>query len=217
ERVVKLLERNTKQQFPFITGKPGYKPQAETITAWTDYIRKQWPNESATALGGTADLEQLHATLAQVAWNKGDAARGQQFYEKRGCTQCHGGRSALGPDLAGVAERFSREDLFTAILLPSRDVPARYQTTMIVSKDGKSFSGMVVYESVDGLLLRNALQQTFRIEAADIDERRASPVSLMPTGLLKDLTSADYADLYAYIASLGKRSTTVSATEPKRP
>src|SRR5262249_14638443 len=159
---------NTQQKFPFITGKPGYKPQTEAITAWTNYIRKQWPNESATALGGTADLEQMHAILTQAAWDKGDRERGRLLYEKRGCTQCHGGRSALGPDLAGVADRFSREDLFTAILLPSRDVSARYQTTMIVTKDGKSFSGMIVYESVDGLLLRNALQQTFRIETSDI-------------------------------------------------
>ncbi len=217
ERVVKLLERNTQQKFPFVTGKPGYKPQAEAIAKWTDHIRGKWPKESAVSLGGTADLEQMHAVLAQVSWDKGDRERGQALYEKRGCTQCHGGRSALGPDLAGVADRFSREDFFTAILLPSRDVSARYQTTMITTKAGKSFSGMIVYESVDGLLLRNALQQTFRIETIEIDERRLSPVSLMPTGLLKDLTPADYADLYAYVVSLGRRSTAVSAAEPKRP
>lgn len=217
ERIVKLLERNTQQKFPFVTGKPGYKPQAEAITAWTDYVRKQWPTESAAAIGGTAELEQMQAILAQVDWKQGDRERGRLLYEKRGCTQCHGGRSALGPDLTGAADRFSRGDLFTAILLPSRDVSARYQTTMIVTKDGKSFSGMIVYESVDGLLLRNALQQTFRIEAPDIDERRLSPVSLMPTGLLKDLTAADYADLYAYLASLGKPAMTVGAAEAKRP
>ncbi len=217
ERVVKLLERNTRQRFPFVTGKPGYKPQPEPIAAWTDFIRKQWPKEAAGALGSDADLEQMQSILAKAPWTSGDRERGRLLYEKRGCTQCHGGRSALGPDLAGVADRFSRSDFFTAILLPSRDVSARYQTTMITTKEGKSFSGMIVYESIDGLLLRNALQQTFRIEANDIEERRLSPVSLMPAGLLKDLTPADYADLYAYVVSLGRRTAAVTSTESKQP
>ncbi len=217
ERVVKLLERNTRQKIPFVTGKPGYKPQPDAITAWTDSIRKQWPKEAAGAFGSEADLEQMQAVLAIAPWTTGDGERGRLLYEKRGCIQCHGGRSALGPDLAGAADRFSRNDFFTAILMPSRDVSARYQTTMITTKEGKSFSGMIVYESIDGLLLRNALQQTFRIEANNIDERRLSPVSLMPAGLLKDLTPGDYADLYAYVVSLGRRAATVSSTGSPQP
>lgn len=212
ERVVKLLEKNTGQRFPFVTGKGGYKPQPDTLTAWTDYIRQQWPKDAAGSLGSDADLEQMQAILKSVVWSSGDRERGRLLYEKRGCIQCHGGRSALGPDLAGVADRFSRDDFFTAILLPSRDVSARYQTTMITTKEGKSFSGMIVYESIDGLLLRNALQQTFRIESSDIEERRLLPVSLMPAGLLKDLSSTDYADLYAYVVSLGRRAAVVSPT-----
>ncbi len=214
ERVVKLLERNTQQKFAFITGKSGYKPQPDAISAWTDYIRKQWPKDAAGALGSDADIEQMQSILTKAPWANGDRERGRLLYEKRGCTQCHGGRSALGPDLTGAADRFSRNDFFTAILLPSRDVSARYQTTMITTKSGKAFSGMIVYESVDGLLLRNALQQTFRIEANDIDERRLSPVSLMPTGLLKDLTPNDYADLYAYVQSLGRRMAAVGSKQP---
>ena len=117
----------------------------------------------------------------------------------------------LGPDLNGVAKRFSREDLFAAIVDPNRDVSARYQTTIIQTKGGKSYSGMVFYEAVDGLLLRNATQQTFRIETADIDERRQSPVSLMPAGLLKGLPPSDYADLYAYLITLGSETAATSA------
>jgi putative membrane-bound dehydrogenase-like protein len=207
ERVIALLERNTGQQFPFVTGKPGYRPQRETIAAWTDWIERQWPAATASALGSTeSELVQLKTMLSRVNWATGDAGRGAQLYEKRACTQCHGGRNALGPDLSGIAGRFSREDLFVAIAIPSRDVSARYQTTIIQTRDGRTFSGLIVYEAVDGLLLRNAQHQTFRIETADIEERRQSPVSLMPVGLLKDLTPADYADLYAYLATLGRTS-----------
>jgi hypothetical protein len=41
ETVVKLLERNTKQSFPFVTGKAGHRPQPETIAAWTNWCSKE--------------------------------------------------------------------------------------------------------------------------------------------------------------------------------
>lgn len=215
ERVVKLLERNTGQQIAFISGMDGYRPQPETIRGWTEWLQQKWPDAVGDAMGSeTADLAQLQKQLQAVDWSKGNVQRGAQLFEKRACAQCHGGRSALGPDLAGVAGRFSRDDLFTAIVLPSRDVSARYQTTIIESKSGKTYAGLIVYESIDGLLLRNGSQQTFRVETTDIEERHQSPVSLMPAGLLKDLGNQDYADLYAYLQSLGKSRSAVAETAP---
>jgi putative heme-binding domain-containing protein len=75
------------------------------------------------------------------------------------------------------------------------------------------YSGLIVYESVDGLLLRNATNQTFRIETREIVSRTRSPVSLMPNGLLKDLTPQDYADLYAYLRTLGAPPITAEQTK----
>jgi putative membrane-bound dehydrogenase-like protein len=205
ERVVKLLERNTNQKLVFDYGPTGYKPQTEAVAAWSDWVHKQYPDAAAAALGAVqSDLALTKLMMAKADWTAGDPTRGALLYNKRACMQCHGGRTALGPDLTGVTGRFSKEDLFTAIVAPSRDVSARYQTTIIATKDGKSFSGLIVYEAVDGLLLRNATHQTFRIETSQIEERRKSPVSLMPAGLMKDATPADYADLYAYLATLGK-------------
>ena len=75
---------------------------------------------------------------------------------------------------------------------------------MAVTADGKVYTGLVIYESVDGIILRNATNQTFRLETADIEVQRKLPQSLMPPGLLKDATSQDLADLNAYLQSLGK-------------
>ena len=61
----------------------------------------------------------------------------------------------------------------------------------------------MIYESVDGFILRNGTGQTFRLETSQVEEKRKSPVSLMPAGLLKDLSPQDYADLYAHLQSLG--------------
>lgn len=214
ERVVALLERNNGKSFPFQTGKAGHKAQPETIKQWTKWIEGQFPNEAATELNADQrELDQLKSILSAADWAAGDVDKGAELFTRRSCRQCHNGRSALGPDLGGVASRFSRDDLFTAIVIPSRDVSTRYQTTVVETKDGKTYSGLVVYESVDGFLLRNSTGQTFRIEASQVESKRKSPVSLMPAGLLNGLTSRDYADLNAYLKSISNAQTAASTKE----
>jgi putative membrane-bound dehydrogenase-like protein len=212
DRVVQLLRRNSQREFGFAFLVDGALPvgtteadQRAAIDRWTDWVVKEFPNDAVQLReGGGTDASTLRQTLALADWASGDAARGRAFFEKRSCAQCHGGRQALGPDLSGVAGRFSRDDLFTAIVDPNRDVSNRYQTTMIETTDGKVFSGLIIYESVDGLILRNSTNQTFRVATRDIEFRRQLPQSLMPTGLLKDATPENLADLYAYLRSLSE-------------
>jgi putative heme-binding domain-containing protein len=214
ERVVKLLERNSGEKFEFIFGTAGYLPQAESVEKWTEWVVKKYPEEAARQLGGGgADLAALRERLASIGWESADIERGHKLFTIRGCAQCHGGGKGLGPDLAGVTGRFSRDDLFIAIALPNRDVSPRYQTTLVETKAGKIYTGLIVYESVEGLLLRNGTNQTFRIDAPDIESQRNLPTSLMPEGLLKDLTDQDLADLYAYLRTLAARTAALDPDE----
>jgi putative heme-binding domain-containing protein len=207
EQVVNLLRRNTGRNFGFQFGTKGSRPQMEVIGKWTAWISRKYPDEATRQLGAAgAEAARLKQRLAKIDGIQGDAARGGKLFQARSCSHCHGGRRALGPDLAGVARRFSREDLFTAIAIPNRDVSPRYQTTLIQTIQGKVYTGLVIYQSVDGLILRNATNQTFRIEADDIEIRRTLNASLMPAGLLNDLKPRELADLYAYIRSLGIES-----------
>ncbi len=201
ERVARLLLRSTHDDFGFVSGTEGYQPQPKVIERVNAWLERTYPEQSARLRALNEDGPgQVHALLAKVNWESGDPARGRKVFEARTCAQCHGGRAALGPDLAGAARRFSREDLFTAIIRPNRDVSSRYRTTMIQTRAGKIYTGMIVYEAVDGLILRNA-NETVRIKPEEIEERRTLKTSLMPTGLLKDLAPADLADLYAYLRS----------------
>jgi len=203
DRVAQLLTAWTGQQFGYVAGDAGKRPQIEVMNAWTRWLTETYPNEASNLLGGSAeDLDSLHRLLAEVDWKSGDVDRGRELFQQRGCAQCHGGSRSLGPDLSGVAGRFSREDLFIAIALPNRDVSPRYQTTLIESAAGKVYSGLIIYESADGVTLRNSTNQTFRFEAEDIVTKRRLNTSLMPTGLLKDFTPQDAADLYRYLQTL---------------
>jgi putative membrane-bound dehydrogenase-like protein len=202
--VVQVLRRNSNREFGFALDAPSTEPQTAAIKAWTDWVISDFPDEASALTSNAApDDATILQQLSQTDWSTGDVVRGQQLFNTRSCIQCHGGRQSLGPDLAGAAKRFSRDDLFTAIINPNRDVSSRYQTTMLVTSAGKAYTGLLIYEAVDGVILRNATNQTFRIETSDIEIRRQLPQSLMPAGLLKGATSQNLADLYAYLQSLG--------------
>ena len=201
ETAVRLLQNNTSQSFGFVFAEDGHNPQPEPVQQWSDWLRKKYPDFERPGTDAGA-IDQLISDLGSVDWKSGDATRGELLFKKLACAKCHGGRRALGPDLQGVAKRFSRHDLFAAIVDPNRDVSAGYQTTSITTSAGKTYTGLIVYESVDGLLLRDANQQTWRIEASDIESRLKQSSSLMPAGLLKDRSIQEMADLNSYLQGL---------------
>lgn len=149
--------------------------------------------------GGTVDVVAL---LKPVPWDQGDTGRGQEVFRARGCQTCHAVQGALGPNLAGAATRFSREDLFEAIANPSRDVAPLFRTSMFQMKDGNIYTGIVAFESADGWILQTGATTTVRIDVKDVAGRRPGTLSLMPNGLTEGLKPADLADLYSYLRTL---------------
>ena len=164
--------------------------------AWVAFAREHFPE---TLSGG--ELPAVLERLDEIDWAAGVADRGAGLYAAR-CARCHGGDRPLGPVLTGVAKRFGRRDLFTAIAAPHRDVPDRYRPEIVLTADGTVVSGMVIYQSTDGLILRDAENVTLRIEQGEILERKTSDRSLMPSGLLDDLNDEQVADLAAYLQTL---------------
>ena len=204
-RAVLLLRRSTGKRFGFVTGPAGRVVQQSVVSAWTGHLERSYPEESRRLLAAVAaSLPLLKKRLAAVDWEVGDATRGKAVFAKLGCVQCHQGRRALGPDLAGASGRFSRTDLFTAIVFPNRDVSPRYQMTVVGTEGGRVYSGLIVYESVDGLTLRTGTNRTIRLERSEMEFQARRPESLMPSEMLKGLGDTGYADLYAYLRSLSE-------------
>jgi putative membrane-bound dehydrogenase-like protein len=190
ERIVGALRSGTGQ--PTLGGDP---------RAWSLWLERTHPDWAAK-LGGGADAAAWKRRLAAIDWSAGDIGRGRGVFVRTGCANCHSGTQAVGPDLAGVAGRFSREDLFTAIVDPSRDVPARYAATALATRDGHVYQGVVIYEAVDGVILQTGAATTVRVAGRDIEQRRTTDLSPMPAGLLDDLAAGEIADLDAYLRSL---------------
>jgi putative heme-binding domain-containing protein len=191
ERVGKLLQARTGETIaPGDTG------------AWTEWLEGRYPKLAVRLSGNDAvDPGTWRRRLGEINWSTGSAAQGRFVFSRAGCLACHSGPRAIGPDLRGVASRFSIGDLFQAIVQPSRDVSPRYQTTRVATADGRAHQGVIIYEAVDSLILQTAADATVRINASQIVERRVTTSSIMPAGLIDELTDSQIADLYAYLKS----------------
>jgi putative heme-binding domain-containing protein len=187
----------------FLHEQTGQGIAASDAEGWTAWLLRAYP-ELAARLSGPdgVDVAAWNSRLEKLDWSAADVDRGRAVFAQTGCVACHSGARAIGPDLRGVASRFSRDDLFTAILQPSKDVSPRYQTTLVATADGKLYQGTIIYEAVDSLILQTGAETTVRIVNNQIVERRATPHSLMPAGSLDKLRDQDIADLYWYLKNL---------------
>ncbi len=101
-----------------------------------------------------------------------------------------------------MTTRFSRGDLFDAIIYPSRDVAPPYRVTRIETHAGQVYYGIVAFFSADGVILQTGAATTVRLATPDIASESPTTRSLMPNGLLKGLKPEDLADLYSYLQTL---------------
>ena len=168
-----------------------------------DWFRRKYPRLAGYLTDDHDDnLAQWDLVLRSVNWKNGDPARGAQIFGQRGCQTCHSGSTPLGPDLGGVADRFSPVDLFYAIIFPNRDVAPPYRTTTFQTRSGQTVTGIVVFESADGVIVQTAASTTVRLATEEIAARRPGTLSLMPSGLLAGVQPSDLADLYQFLKSL---------------
>ncbi len=156
-------------------------------------------------LKGGAQKFDLETFRAHARKNKGDAERGRRlFMDTKGlaCVKCHavGGQGGqVGPDLAGIALRYKREDLMTSVLEPSKVIAQGYETIVIETKKGATLTGVFKGETGDTVNLADAEGKLHRVLKKDIEERIFSPVSTMPNGLSDGMTLQDFADLIAFL------------------
>jgi putative heme-binding domain-containing protein len=176
-------------------------PDSESWSDWSPYLQSQLDDSQRTALIAPPSQTDLATILANMKHLSGNAERGATLFQSK-CALCHGGQSALGPSLSGVAKRFSSEDLARAIYDPSRDIPDRYRAVRIMTIDDEVVTGMTIYSAADGVTLQAADGSILRINQDQIQQRAFSTESIMPSGLLEDRSPQDVSDLFAYLGTL---------------
>ncbi len=149
------------------------------------------------------------ATWNSLLSDPGDAAAGRRlFFRPIGprCGVCHqhdgrGGR--VGPDLTNIGRSNNREQIIASILQPSREVAPHYQPWLLVTRDGKTHTGLRQPQGGDDGIETyvDSAGNNFSLPSDAIEERSASNTSIMPDGLQSGLSIADLRDLVTFLAS----------------
>ncbi len=193
----------------------------------TDEIRDAFIQQHSVATGGVREQIELALRLAgieadlaipqrplildqwqDVAQQDGNRAAGHRVFRSTqiGCAKCHtinglGGR--LGPDLSHAGQSLSRTQIVQSIVNPSDQFPPQYQAWVVTTMDGRIFSGLQLDHKARGAIeLFTTEGRTERFEAADIDLYEATPRSLMPDGLVDQMTVTEFRDLVTFLSSL---------------
>jgi putative heme-binding domain-containing protein len=137
-------------------------------------------------------------------------SNGKQVFQVASCVACHkfnGVGTELGPDLTKIdPKQNSPEEILRDILEPSLRINEKYQTWVIETNAGKVLTGLVIEEKPDTItVIENPLAKTAPVvlKKSDIAERKKSPTSVMPKGLMDKMTREEILDLVAYIYAKG--------------
>ena len=154
------------------------------------------PIPVARKLPTAFELEQNYA---------GHAADGRKVFDADGgCAACHslGGKKKLGPDLSAIGAKYGRQAMLDNISNPSDAVGPEYVPTTFTMKSGEKLSGLISEETADHIVIMTGPDASQRVKLSDVASREEVRVSLMPEGLLSNLSSQQLADLLEFLSTL---------------
>ncbi|MCP4855423.1 MAG: c-type cytochrome [Fuerstiella sp.] len=154
----------------------------------------------ALAIKATANRAEVLRLFQPAKTLTGDSIRGAVLFKKL-CINCHKVRDEgheVGPNLASITNK-ATDAMLTSILDPNVAVESKYFSYVVVTKNGRSFNGLLASETGTSITLLAAEGKRQSILRSDIDELQASTKSLMPDGLEKDLKPQDLADVIRFV------------------
>jgi putative heme-binding domain-containing protein len=144
----------------------------------------------------------IQAVAEVLSRGKGEAALGKQL-AARHCLICHqlfGEGQRVGPDLT-AADRKNLDVLLPNVIDPSAVIREGYQQYIVTLTDGRVLSGLIAEQSPATVTLVDARNARTVIPRKDIDELTQADTSLMPEGLLDELSDQELRDLFQYLRS----------------
>jgi len=154
-------------------------------------------------------FEELSASVEHLKEGR-SFSNGKQIFQVANCVACHklnGAGIEVGPDLTKIDPKQDKPiEILHDILDPSFRINEKYQTFTFELNSGKVVTGLVVAETPEMVkVLENPLAKADPVilKKSSIAERKKSPTSIMPKGLLDKMTREEILDLIAYVAAKG--------------
>ncbi|GAA4440357.1 c-type cytochrome [Ravibacter arvi] len=139
----------------------------------------------------------------------GNANRGRQYFFNNSageCIRCHvvGGQGGeVGPDLSGIGDVLTREQLVQALVTPSARLSPGYGMVMLTLSDGTTAAGILIAEDKEELTLKTAEAEPLHIPVGRITKRDNVPSS-MPD-MSKIMSRHEIRDVVEFLTTLKKK------------
>ena len=163
-----------------------------------------WGVMKETSPDMKAEVERVKKLYWAGGSQPGDAPRGRVVFNQV-CSQCHhlfdtGGN--VGPDIPG-ATRADLDSLLQNILFPNSVIPNEYLASTVETKDERVLTGVIKSQDANGISLQTA-NELVTVPRAEIRKIEATTVSMMPEGLIANLTEQQTRDLLYYLSRPGQ-------------
>lgn len=194
----KIFDPGDVQSTPAIPATPTWSP--EEVAQLQKLVPKDVAKISTLSLDVAAD---------EAVNTPGNIELGRFLFTKANCVACHTvseDEEQKGPYLGSIAKTYKRPEIAVAILQPSKTIAQGFVTNTILTLDGELLTGFVTNERSEQVTLRDQNGKETTINKDDIDIRKTSEVSVMPTGVLNDYSVFELSSLLDYLESLSKES-----------
>ncbi|NIJ53748.1 PVC-type heme-binding CxxCH protein [Dyadobacter arcticus] len=138
--------------------------------------------------------------LSDKSVTEASKMKGRMVFQKT-CAPCHklyGEGGIIGPELTG-SNRANLDYLLGNILDPSGEIQDDYKMVVVTTRDGRTYVGNIAKETERQVTLRIVGQDAVVVNKSDIQTREVTPASMMPTGLLENLSDKEVTELIAYL------------------
>lgn len=192
------------------------KTISSKMLVWQKWFADKYPNEPS------AELPQLEITsnwsintlteyFLTSEGRKGNSQAGSLVYEKAQCADCHRFQSIgqpIGPDLTTVAGRFTRKEVLESILFPSHIISDQYRSQRVLTTDGKVIVGLLTRNSSGEVVVKDSKLEVHTIAEENVEAIEPSKMSMMPSGLIDQLTANEIRDLMTFLGYVPEQQQT---------
>lgn len=174
-----------------------------------EWLKTQEP-DVVSKLEALVDSRQF-APAHLLPWREcmygGDADRGRDIFLHKtevSCVRCHklnGTGGEVGPELAGIGAKQTREYLLESLVLPDKQIAKGFDTVVLELTNGKTVTGVLKSEDAKEIKLITPEGQSVTVAKVQVEERRRGK-SAMPEDLHQKVTKRELRDLVEFLSGL---------------
>jgi putative membrane-bound dehydrogenase-like protein len=162
-------------------------------------LKELWGELRTTPAAKARLIADLKKRLSPESLASADRSAGRAIFKKT-CANCHrlfdaGGE--IGPNITG-SQRTNLDYLLQTIIDPSSAVSKDYQMQTLATSSGRVITGLVLGETRSAVTIQTVNEKVV-VPLAEVEQRADSPLSLMPEGMLQNLSAAEVRQLLAYL------------------